>query len=53
MYLLDTSAIAILLKRLGREALKYIAGMHTLDLARYEMGNVVWKECTVLRPRSL
>ena len=45
MYLLDSSAIAILLKRFKGEALRYIAGMHTLDLARYELGNVIWKEC--------
>jgi len=47
VYLLDSSAIAILLKRLGRSAPKYIEGVHTLDLARYELGNIVWKECAL------
>lgn len=53
MYLLDSSAIAILLKRFGRNALKYIEGMCTLDLARYEMGNIVWKECALKASISL
>jgi predicted nucleic acid-binding protein len=27
--------------------LNYIYGMHTLDLTRYELGNVIWKECVL------
>ena len=53
MYLLDSSAIAILLKRFGRGALKYIEGVRTLDLARYELGNIVWKECVLKTSVSL
>jgi len=53
VYLLDSSAIAILLKRLGSGALRYIVGAHTLDLARYELGNVVWKECALRTSVSL
>ena len=48
MYLLDSSAIAVLLKRLGGSAVKYLTGTYTLDLAYYELGNVLWKECTLM-----
>ena len=49
MYLLDSSAIAVLLKRLGGSAVKYLAGVYTLDLAYYELGNVLWKECALMK----
>jgi len=49
-YLLDASAIAILLRRLRDKALNLLIDAYTLDLARYELGNVLWKEA-VLRHR--
>ncbi len=53
MYLLDSSAIAILLRRLGRRALNYLKDVHTLELARYELGNIVWKEHTIAASMSV
>lgn len=50
MYLLDSNAIAILLRRLRENAVKVLEGKATLDLARYELGNIIWKEC-VLKKR--
>ncbi len=47
MYLLDSSAIAVLVGRLGRKALNYLRDIYTLDLVRYELGNVIWKEHTI------
>ncbi len=48
MYVFDPSAIAILLKRTGEKAVKILKNQQTLDLARYELGNIIWKE-SVLR----
>ncbi len=48
MYVFDSSAIAILLKRTGEKAVKILKNQQTLDLARYELGNIIWKE-SVLR----
>lgn len=44
MYLFDSSAIAIVLRRFGEKSLDLLEGEATLDLALYELGNVVWKE---------
>ena len=44
MYLLDSSAIAIILRRLKENAIEVLEGKATLDLARYELGNIIWKE---------
>jgi len=48
VYVFDSSAIAILLKRTGEKAVKILKNQQTLDLARYELGNIIWKE-SVLR----
>jgi len=45
MQVLDSSAIAIILRRLGEKAVEIIRGKTTLDLAGYELGNIIWKEC--------
>ena len=45
MYLLDSSAIAIAIKRLKEKAIEVLDGKITLDIARYELGNIIWKEC--------
>ena len=47
MYILDSSAIAIILKRLREKSVEILEDKITLDLARYELGNVIWKECTL------
>jgi predicted nucleic acid-binding protein len=44
-YALDASAIGALLERLGERGLRYLEGAVTLDLALYELGNVLWKAC--------
>jgi len=49
VYILDSSAIAIALKRLREELPEFIDGKTTLDLTRYELGNVIWKECALER----
>lgn len=47
MYVLDSSAITIILRRLREKAAVVLEGKITLDLARYELGNVIWKECAL------
>ena len=47
MYVLDSSAIAIILRRLREKSIRILEGKTTLDLARYELGNVIWKECAL------
>ena len=44
-YVLDASAIGALLERLGERGLRYLEGAVTLDLALYELGNLIWKAC--------
>jgi predicted nucleic acid-binding protein len=44
-YLFDSSAIFRAIKENRIEAL---AGNHTLELARYEIGNILWKNCALL-----
>jgi len=52
LLLYDASAIAIVLKRFGEEAVPALSGGATADLAKYEFGNVVWKECALLKRAS-
>jgi len=47
MYILDSSAIALTLKRLREKAVEVLDGKITLDLSRYELGNMIWKECAL------
>lgn len=47
MYLLDSSAIAVILKRLRERSVEILEGQFTLDLTRYELGNVIWKQCAL------
>lgn len=46
-YVLDSSAIAIIVKRLREDCIEALRDSVTLDLARYELGNIIWKECTL------
>lgn len=52
MYLLDSSAIAVLLRRLRENAVGILEGKATLDLAGYELGNLIWKEHTLKKSTS-
>ncbi len=40
-YLFDSSAIFTAVKE---NKVEVLAGNHTLDLARYELGNIIWKD---------
>ena len=53
MYILDSSAIAIALKRFKKRSIEVISDNITLDLARYELGNVIWKEYALKRTTKL
>ena len=48
-FVLDSSAIAILLSTFKEKAISLIKGRITLDLAYYELGNVLWKEAILLK----
>ena len=52
-YLLDTSAIAILLARYKEKALDILKKCATLDLAFYELGNIIWKQYTLFKRITL
>ncbi len=45
-YVLDSSSI---FKAIKQNKVDGIAGAQTLELARYELGNALWKECTKRR----
>jgi len=53
VYVFDSSAIAILLKRTGEKAVKILKNQQTLDLARYELGNIIWKESVLRKTISI
>jgi len=52
-YLLDTSAIAILLAKYKEKALDILKKCATLDLAFYELGNIIWKQYTLFKRITL
>lgn len=41
-YLFDSSAI---FKAIKENKIELLAGNSTLELARYELGNIIWKDC--------
>ena len=46
---LDSSAIALILKRLGGESIEVLEESVTTGLAAYELGNILWKEYALRR----
>ena len=46
---LDSSAIALILKRLGGESIEVLEESVTSGLAIYELGNILWKEYALRR----
>lgn len=52
-YLVDTSALYPLILKLGDKLLLYADDLFVLDLTRYEVGNVLWKEYRMGRIRDL
>lgn len=47
MYILDSSAIAMTLKRLKERSIEALKGKTILDLARYELGDIIWRGCAL------
>jgi predicted nucleic acid-binding protein len=43
-YLLDSSAIFRIIKE---NKIEFLVGNYTLELARYELGNIIWKDCAL------
>jgi len=41
--------VALVVRRLREKAVSMLQGSATLDLARYELGNIIWKECSLER----
>ena len=48
-HVLDSSAIALILKRLGGESIEVLEESVTTGLAAYELGNILWKEYALKR----
>jgi len=48
-HVLDSSAIALILKKLGGESIEVLEESATVDLAAYELGNILWKEYALRR----
>ena len=48
-HVLDSSAIALILKRLGGESIEVLEESVTIGLAAYELGNILWKEYALRR----
>ena len=51
-YVFDASSLLILARDLGERAVDTVRGGMTADLAIYEIGNALWKECTLLKRLS-
>ena len=45
--ILDSSAIIAILQKFKGKAISILEDKFTLDLALYELGNVIWKECVL------
>ena len=43
--LFDSSAI---FRAVKENKIEFLAGNYTLELARYELGNIIWKDCVLL-----
>ncbi len=44
-YLFDSSAI---FRAVKENKIEFLAGNYTVELARYELGNIIWKDCVLL-----
>ncbi|NIP67006.1 hypothetical protein GWN63_02995, partial [Candidatus Bathyarchaeota archaeon] len=52
-YLLDSSSILALARKLGGRVVDLAKESFTLSLAYYEIGNALWKECSLLERLSV
>jgi predicted nucleic acid-binding protein len=43
-YLFDSSAI---FRAIKENKIEFLIGNYTLELARYELGNIIWKDCAL------
>ncbi len=43
-YLFDSSAI---FRAVKENKIEFLAGNYTVELARYELGNIIWKDCVL------
>lgn len=43
-YLFDSSAI---FRAIKENKIEFLIGSYTLELARYELGNIIWKDCVL------
>jgi len=46
--LLDASSILVAVRRYGARARELLRGAYTIELARYEVGNALWKESSLI-----
>jgi len=51
-YVFDASSILSLTRELGEKIIDVVKGNLTADLAIYEIGNALWKECSLLQRLS-
>lgn len=47
-YIIDANAILNITRELKKDAVEILENKSTVTLAPYEMGNAIWKECTLL-----
>jgi len=52
-YIFDASALLNLIRKAGSNAIEIVKENYILDLALYEIGNVLWKEAILLKRISL
>ena len=48
-FVFDAGSILLLSRELGRDVIDVVRGQLTASLAFYEIGNVLWKECCLLK----
>ena len=53
IYIFDASSILALTREFGEKVIDFLKGNVTVSLALYEMGNVLWKECSLLKRLSV
>lgn len=52
-YVFDASSILSLTRELGERVIDVVKGNLTADLALYEIGNALWKECSLFQRLSV
>ena len=52
-YVFDASSILVLTREFGEKVVDFLKEKVTSNLAVYEMGNVLWKECSLFKSLSV